>query len=153
MFRSHARHSCKPGFLKGFRSSIRAASQFAPALQQFSLSSLTKPLTQIAQSSIVKRSTSRRNAAEQWAASPKREQLTFKPGRQGPHSWCDQAPANRESRAVRAADVNIIVQTPDRGLMSDCIEQYIIRLGITVKVGCSYQCPAAGKDWPSSGPQ
>ncbi len=37
--------------------------------------------------------------------------------------------------------------------MSDCIEQYIIRLGITVKVGCSYQCPAAGKDWPSSGPQ
>ena len=65
----------------------------------------------------------------------------------------DQAPANRESRAVRAADVNIIVQTPDRGLMSDCIEQYIIRLGITVKVGCSYQCPAAGKDWPSSGPQ
>jgi hypothetical protein len=50
----------------------------------------------------------------------------------------DQAPANRNSWAIGATDVNVVVQVPDRGLATGRIVKQIIRMPVTVKVSRSH---------------
>ena len=55
------------------------------------------------------------------------------------HLRRDDAPAGRRYRAVRAADVNVIVQIPYRGLPRARIVKQVIRFAVAVKIGCPDQ--------------
>src|SRR5256885_16074759 len=59
-----------------------------------------------------------------------------------------QAQVVGKSWPVAAADIGVVVQIPDRCLISRRIEQYIILETVAVKVGCLNQFPATGKSWP-----
>src|SRR5439155_48347 len=45
-----------------------------------------------------------------------------------------QVPVDRKCWPIAAADVNVVVQIPDRCLISRRIEQYIVRMTVVVKV-------------------
>jgi len=62
----------------------------------------------------------------------------------------DQAPVGRKSRAKYSAHENVIVHIPNRCLSSDRIVKKVIRVSVTVKVGCSDQGPAIGNVRPIS---
>ena len=50
-----------------------------------------------------------------------------------------QAPAGRKSWAIRRADINIVVQIPDRRLMRAGILKDVVRMAVAVKV--EYRSP------------
>src|SRR5436190_6724516 len=50
----------------------------------------------------------------------------------------EQAPARRNSRAVRGADEDVVVQIPDRCLTAAGTVKQIVRMAVAVKVGCCH---------------
>src|SRR5580704_2844283 len=62
---------------------------------------------------------------------------------------CDpyQVPIGRKCWAVGAADENIVIEIPDRGLLGTGRKQGIIRMAVLIKIGRSPQSPAAWKSW------
>src|SRR5256885_884873 len=58
-----------------------------------------------------------------------------------------QAPVDRKSWTEAAANVNVVVQIPDRRLMRAWLTEHIIRVAVVIKVGqCSPLCYANGKN-------
>src|SRR6266480_7201731 len=56
-----------------------------------------------------------------------------------------QAPARRRSWAVAPSNINVVVQIPYRGLTRAGLVKDVVRVAVTVKVGCAHQFPATGK--------
>src|SRR5262245_28834221 len=52
-----------------------------------------------------------------------------------------QPPTSRKRRAERAANKNVIIQIPDRGLMRAGLLNHIVRVAVAIKVG--YDSPAS----------
>src|SRR6266487_3778411 len=57
-------------------------------------------------------------------------------------------PAGRKSWTEATPEINVVVQIPDRGLMGAGVVKHVVRVTVSVKVGCARQFPATGKARP-----